>query len=183
MVGMLMLTTGLMALWSEWKKLSMLAVVSVLVMAVVQFQITTPRSLTDLTGDQQRVVELRKSAYPPITWLPIAYWLEEKPVTVAVGRWAESLFESLDLNQYFFAFHPRERVGHQEVEKIPFLLMPICLWGIWKMAHKKVGQATLVTTLLAIMVLAIFGNLSPLGAIVTWPMWVMSIGYVIWPKK
>lgn len=182
-VGLTMWVSAILVIWGLKNKVAITIVAAVLLMAGAQYQTSVKRSLTDLTGDEQRVVELRKSAYPPITWMPIAYWLEEKPVTVAVKRWSESLFENLDLNQYFFAGHPRERVGHIEVEKLPYLLMPLALLGLWRLAREKSGQVLLISTGLALMALAIVGNQNPNGTVAAWPMWVGAIYLSLWRKK
>lgn len=172
-LGLMMLFSGLLTWQALRKNKKLLFLVAIVIMSVVQWKTTVPRSLTNLTNDQQRLVEERKSAYPPITWAPVAYYLEEKPVTIAVGRWMGSIFENLDINQYFFANHPREGVTTNAVEKLPFILLPMALLGLYLLFFSD--RMLLILSMISISVLAFWGNQNKFGAVATWPLWIASI--------
>lgn len=50
-------------------------------------------------------------------------------------RYRQGLFlEYLDFGFYFFAGHPRERVGIKETEKLPVILLPLIILGFIKIS-------------------------------------------------
>lgn len=50
-------------------------------------------------------------------------------------RYRQGLFlEYLDFGFYFFAGHPRERIGVKETEKLPVILLPLIVLGIIKIS-------------------------------------------------
>lgn len=173
MWGLVFLFVGMVSVWTYRKnklKILLLILVSLL---VVQVNITKERSLTVIANDDRRLIDLRLGAYPPITFLPIAHWLEQKNITVAATRMAESFFENLDPNQYFFANHPRERVGHVEIQKLIFIFLPFSLIGFIVLGNKH-GKF-LVVNFIGLLVLAYFGNFTKFGNIFLYPLLLISI--------
>lgn len=171
--GILMLLSGGITLIGLGKNKRWLLILAVIIMSILQWQTTTPRSLIALSNDEQRVVEERKSAYPPITWAPVAYYLEEKPVSIAVGRWLGSVFENLDPNQYFFANHPREGIATNAIEKLPFVLLPLALLGLYLLFFSS--RFLFLVTAVPIFILALIGNQNQFGGLSTWPLWIAAI--------
>jgi len=111
-------------------------VVFVVVLCFIQLNHTKRADLYSISNDQKRLQDLRLSAYPP-TRLPVAYWLEAKPVSVAVTRLQSNFFEAMDINLYFFASHPSERVGVKEFEKFPYILLPAFIIGAIAQFNRK----------------------------------------------
>lgn len=53
------------------------------------------------------------------------------------GHLGSNLFTYLDINYYFFANHPRERVGVVEIQRLPFWSLPIFLIGLWVLIKRN----------------------------------------------
>jgi|GEM_PF-1750763 len=55
---------------------------------------------------------------------------------VAWKKTENKVLEITDFNIMFFAGHPNERVNVKEQERMPWLLLPFCLWGLfWVLNH------------------------------------------------
>lgn len=171
--GLVFLFVGLISVWSLRKGRLLILYFIMAGLLVVQVNITKTRSLTQIANDDRRLIDLRLSAYPPITFLPIAHWLEQKNITIAMTRMAESFFENLDPNQYFFANHPRERVDHVEIQKLLFVFLPFSLIGFMVMGDKY--RRLLIFSLLGLTVLSHFGNSTQFGNIFFYPLLLISI--------
>lgn len=89
-------------------------------------------------NDQESIVmNTRLNEYPPITFLPVAHWLEERPETIAIYKITDNFAQLMDPNLYFFANHPRERTGISEIEKFPYILLPFFIYGIFRLFEDK----------------------------------------------
>lgn len=62
-----------------------------------------------------------------------------------------NIFSNLDLNLYFFASHPRERVGVEEFEKYPFILLPIFIGGLLYLLKKQTRTIFLYLVLITLL--------------------------------
>ncbi|OGM30445.1 hypothetical protein A2630_01855 [Candidatus Woesebacteria bacterium RIFCSPHIGHO2_01_FULL_44_10] len=151
-----------------------------------QFKTTNIQDLTHLTNDQQRVVQIRLKAYP--YWATsIGKWLEVSPKAIALGRIRQNFFENLDINQYFFATHPRQRVGITEFEKFPYILLPFFIYGTYKSVKQKPWH-TVGLALTPLALLAVIGNQNPLGPFSLLPIFAISTivgleAFLKWAKK
>lgn len=105
---------------------------------------------------QQRLRE-----YPPITWLPIAHWLEQRPETVTFYRVKENLFEVLDINHYFFSGHPRPSLINQEFTKLPYILLPLFIIGLFTL--KKYDRKIIAAFIAPVFLVSIIGVNNSLG--------------------
>jgi hypothetical protein len=54
-----------------------------------------------------------------------------------IFSYEKNLFEGLDINYYFFASHPRERVGAYEIKKFPELALLFFLIGLYSSLRRK----------------------------------------------
>lgn len=101
-----------------------------------------------ITVDQQRSIasqaKLRIPARPFSNKLVESYRFREKLV-----------FENLDIGNYFFRGHPRERWGVEEIQKLYLAVLPFFLLGFVKLG-KKLGWLLLAWSSLAIVLSAFF---------------------------
>ncbi|MBI3443555.1 hypothetical protein HY008_02705 [Candidatus Woesebacteria bacterium] len=75
-----------------------------------------------------------------------------------MNKFLENTYQYLDWNYYFFAGHPRERVGVAEIEKLPWWLLPFFVSGLWSLPKdKKLLLKTGVWFLGGIFFLSLFG--------------------------
>lgn len=122
---------------SQKNKLSVYFVLfSLLALIITQFQNFELKNLTSLSNDEVRVRDERLSIYPA-KLLQIGYYLDAKSETLAIRKIVNSLIRELDPNIYFFAGHPRERIGMDEFEKFPYVLLPVFLLGVYEAVKKK----------------------------------------------
>lgn len=143
-----------------------------------QWRTTNVSSLTSLDNDQKRVQQMRLNEYPPVSiqikektiWIPIAHWFEGRKETIAAFRTQNNFSESLDPMLYFFANHPRERVGVKEFEKFPYILFPFFILGIFYLS-KKLNIITLLLPclILPLALISIIGNMNNLGPFSLFP--------------
>lgn len=148
---------------------------AMLISTIVLFQISTTKIMPlvksdGLTNDTQ---EKRMRLYP-FSRLPIAYWLEKKPVTVSSYKILNNLSEVIDPNLYFFANHPRERVGVDEFEKFPYIMLLIFICGL--IVAKK-SQLLILSAgfLLAFILFSFIGSTNNLGPFLMFPFICLSI--------
>ena len=136
-----------------------------------QWKTTSPASLTVLLNDDIRLRDQRLKEYPPVfikvgsktVWIPVAHWFEGRKETIAVFRLANNLSEVIDPNLYFFANHPRERVGVSEFEKFPFILFPFFFVGVLTTVGLKRLRPYFLSLIITILLLSLFGNKNQLG--------------------
>lgn len=129
-----------------------------------QWKTTDKISLTKLSNDQQRIQSMRLREYPPVkvdllgktVWIPIAHWFEGRTESISFFRILSNFSEVVDPNLYFFANHPRERVGVQEFEKFPFLLLPFFVYGLLQFVQKTKNQKLLIISFFAPVLLTSF---------------------------
>ncbi len=141
------------------------------------FQITTTKkvSLTSIANDDRRLIDLRLRAYPP-QLLRVGHWLEERKESVMVARITRNLFENLDPNLYFFANHPRERVGVREFEKFPYIFLPFFLIGLVKILQKlDKHKILLISFLIPLILLSLIGNQNEFGPLALFPFFAVTI--------
>lgn len=144
-------------------------------------------------NDNEKVIQQEwLKAYPPIyikiagktIWIPIAHWLEQRKESMVFYKIEENFSEVIDPNLFFFANHPRERVGVIEFEKFPYILLPIFIVGLFSI--KKKNLKDLLLGLSPIVLISFIGNSNPIGPFALFPLFaaVISIGLApIFSKK
>lgn len=159
-----------------------------LLLLFFQWKTTQISSLSYLDNDQQRIQQMRLREYSPAAltlgskkiWIPIAHWFEGRKETISLFRMKDNFSESLDPMLYFFANHPRERVGVEEFEKFPYILLPFFLIGIFSKKF-KIRSKTFVFSFFAPIVLATFiGNNNRLGPFSLFPFITVTAAYGLW---
>lgn len=142
-----------------------------------QWRTTNVTSLTSLDNDQKRVQQMRLNEYPPVSiqikektiWIPIAHWFEGRKETIAAFRMQNNFSESIDPMLYFFANHPRERVGTEEFEKFPYILFPFFLFGVFYLPKKLKLVTLLASLILPLALISIIGSKNNLGPFSLFP--------------
>lgn len=143
---------------------------------ISQLRLTDKISFTDLTNDEQRVQTMRLREYPPVyirigsktLWLPVAHWFEERKETLVFFGVLKNISEILDPNYYFFAKHPRERIGG-EFEKFPYILLPAFVVGTLVLVEKRKLTFFILSLIIPLTVFAVAGAGSALGAFLLFP--------------
>ncbi len=140
----------------------------------LQINTTNKTSLTEISNDDRRIIDMRLRAYPS-KFLRLGYWLEERKESIIFNRITTNLFENLDPNLYFFSNHPGQRVGIKEFEKFPYILLPFFLLGIFDLISKKNNIFWLISFLVPIIILSIIGNKNNLGPFSLFPFFIIPI--------
>jgi hypothetical protein len=149
-----------------------------LLLLFFQWKTTEKTSLTVLTNSDIMVRDMRLNEYPPVkislvgktVWIPIAHWLEGRRESIAFYRMLNNFSEVVDPNLYFFANHPRERVGITEFEKFPYLLLPFFVYGLVAIISKRKFNKNLKISFFApILLLTFIGNKNNLGPFSLFP--------------
>lgn len=150
-----------------------------LILGFLQWKTTIPQSLTLLDNDEQRIQKMRLSFYNPSSHYMrlLFYKLDlknflEGDFSTASFRLQKNLFESLDLNIYFFAGHPRERVWSTEFEKFPFIFLIPFIIGLYRLwMNKKLFYVFFSASLIF---LSIVGHKNNLGPFILLPLMVVT---------
>lgn len=148
-----------------------------------QFKTTDVQNLTYLDNDQQRIQQMRLREYPPVhfsllgktVWIPIAHWFEGRQESIAFFRILGNLSETIDPNLYFFANHPRERIGIKEFEKFPYIFLPLFVYGIFLLIEKEERKLIALSFFVPVFMLSFVGNKNPLGPFSLFPFIAVSI--------
>lgn len=171
----------LLGLWLLYKyqenldrKIPIPLVLAMVLLLFFQVRTTQKTSLTAISNDDRRVIDMRLRAYPS-RFLRVGYWLEERKESIAFWRITQNLFENLDPNLYFFANHPRQRVGIREFEKFPYLLLPVFVLGLLGFSSKKYLNFWLIFFFIPLLILAFVGNQNSLGPFSLFPFFVIVI--------
>lgn len=168
------LLIGISAILASWflyrsikeERLKKLLIVFLLVLLGFQINYTKVRPLTYL-NKQEQIIQLRRlNEYPPVKftlagktiWVPLAHWLEERPETLTLYRIQENLSGVLNPNLYFFANHPNERVGIDEHESFPYILLPFFVVGLFGLSFRKNLAALTVSLFAPIVTVGLVGS-------------------------
>ena len=146
-----------------------------------QIKITVPQSLNLLDNDEQRVQKARLKFYNPSDhYIRVIFYrlnlvekLEGDFNTIST-RIQRNFFESLDLNVYFFAGHPRERVWANDFVKFPFVLIVPFLLGLYRIIFAK-KLAFIFYFLFSVIILSLIGHKNILGPFVLFPLMILTI--------
>lgn len=145
-----------------------LGVVFVIIGLFLQYKTSCINSLTFLNENEKLQQQTRLRAYAGKNYiLPLANWFELRQESIAFYKLEDNLAEAVDPNLYFFANHPRERVGIIEKEKFPYMLLPMFLLGFFSLRRKHLPLTLLGLSPLAL--ISIIGNSNPMGPFTLFP--------------
>lgn len=133
-----------------------------------QYKTTHKIDLLSLSNDEQRIQVMRLREYPP-DYLRIGYWIEARDESIVFFRVLKNFSEAVSPNLYFFANHPRGRVGVDEFEKFPFGFLPFFFIGIYNTIEKRNGYKIWVSILLSLFLISFVGNVCPIGPFSLFP--------------
>ena len=133
---------------------------------MVQLRTSASKNLLEISNDEQRVQQIRLSSYPAAI-SGIGYWLEGTEGILLLNRLSKNFFENLSPNLYFFANSSKPRVGIDEFEKFPHILLPFFLTGACLTA--KAGGKIYLSVLIPLFALAFIGNVNDLGPFSVFP--------------
>ncbi|MDP2860303.1 MAG: hypothetical protein Q8N98_01155 [bacterium] len=157
-------------------KIGFLTIAFLSALLFFQYQTTEKKPLTYLSPAEQEFRQSRIGEYPA-SFSPFNRWIEKRPEAIAVSNFGENFFESIDLNLYFFANHPRERAGVWEFEKLPFLFLPFFLYGLFLIVSSSRTLLLLLGGITPIIFTSIIGNTNPLGPFSLFPVFVAATAY------
>src|SRR3989344_1788087 len=158
-----------------------ISIVVLLFLGTFQYRITYVKSLVNLSNDDIRVRDMRLKELPPVkftlvnkpVWIPLAHWFEGRPESISFFRILYNLSEAVDPNLYFFANHPRERVGTQEFEKFPYLLFPFFALGYFLIIEKS-KQLLVTSFIIPVFFLSLIGHDSKIGPFLLFPFFAVA---------
>lgn len=156
-----------------------LLILSFLIVAFLQVKTSDVKNMTTLTNEDINLRDTRLRAYPPVKiglfnrlkWIPAGHYLESRNEARVFYALKENALEVLDPNLYFFANHPRQKVGSEEFEKFAYLLLPFFLIGTYNLFNSgKKKQIVLAGYLIfCLFIFAIVGNKNPYGPFLFFP--------------
>ena len=160
------------------RKYSKVLIILFILLTFFQWRTTERASLTVLTNSDIQVRDMRLNEYPPVkislagktVWIPIAHWFEGRVESIAFFRLLRNFSEVIDPNLYFFANHPRERVGVSEFEKFPYLLLPFFIYGLVTIISKhKFKKELVISFFIPLILVAIIGGKNSLSIFSLFP--------------
>lgn len=155
-----------LALKTDEKKYLYLSAVALIILTFFQFRTSTIDSLTYL-NEREKVEQRQKMTGYPRHFFKFANWLEQRKEAVMFYKIEKNFFEVVDPNLYFFANHPRERIGIVEYEKFPYIFLPFFIAGI--LLIKKSDINILVVSLSPLVLLSLIGSSNPIGPFSLFP--------------
>lgn len=185
-IALLSLTVSI-ALYFITSKLSKVFLLFFALLIYLQWSTTSIRPLTELDNDEKRVQQDRLNAYPPVVlqiagrakWLPVAHWFEGRKESIAAFRILDNLGATLEPNIYFFANHPRERVGFTEFEKFPYILLPLFLFGLLTII-KTSNLNYFLAFFAPVILLSFIGHRNNLGPFLLFPFFTTCLAFGIY---
>lgn len=145
-----------------------LSLVFFILLLFFQYKTSDVSPLTFLNENEKLEQQVKLRAYSgKIFILPMANWLELRNETVAFYRIENNVAEVLDPNLYFFANHPRERIGVIEKEKFPYILLPALLLGLFSL--RKKDARLLLLGISPLVLISGIGNSNPMGPFSLFP--------------
>ena len=176
-LGVLVFTASLFFYRSLLKdKISFLTVAFLSALLFSQYQTTEKRPLTYLSPAEQEFRQSRIGEYPA-SFSPFNRWIEKRPEAIAISNFGKNFFETVDLNLYFFANHPRERTGVWEFEKLPWVFLPFFLYGLFLIVNSSKVLLLLLEGVAPVIFISIIGNANPLGSFSLFPVFVAATAY------
>ena len=170
---LLIIATDLLYLFSKNNKLNKKIIFAFLLILFYQYVSTNKINLTGLSDDQQRIQQMRLGEYPS-KYLKIGYYFENRRESIAFFRIQNNLSEILDPNLYFFASHPRQRIGVDGFEKFPYIYLPFFILGVFLLIKQKKKLFFINSLLIPILLLSIIGSNNSIGAFALFPFIVIS---------
>ncbi len=180
-LGLIIIATSI-AIWlgikTNKKIYFYLSIIFVAILLLLQWKTSSKNSLTFLNDNEKLNQIVRLRAYPPSN-IPIANWLELRKETLALYKIEANISEVVDPNLYFFANHPRERVGVIEYEKFPYILLPVFIIGLLSLKRQNLKYILLSTS--PIVLNSIIGNSNPVGPFTLFPFFATTISLGLIP--
>lgn len=155
-------------------------IAAMLFLTILQIQTTSIKDLSILDNDEQRVQSERSRSYPltyidfkfRVLWLKPVEWIEQNKFIIALSRIEENLFESLDLNYYFFGGFPRNMPS--DFEKFPFILLPFFLAGVFRFVYIRKYFDLALLFFLPVILLSLVGFDNRYGFFILFPFIIFS---------
>jgi len=163
------------------KKFFFAAIGIFVVLLFLNYKTSSKNSLTFLNSSEKFHLLERLRAYPPtkislgskVLYIPMANWMEQRKETLVFYKLEGNLSEIIDPNLYFFANHPRERVGAKEFEKFPYIMLPLFVIGLLSINRKNAKVFLLASS--PFLLYAVIGNSNPMGPLALFPLITVSI--------
>ena len=105
----------------------------------------------------------------------LGYYLEMSKPAVVIGNLRKRNLHLLDINDYFFAGHPREQQTRSEFEKFSYILLPFVLVGLVSQGLSGNLWQLLIMSMGGGLVVSMWGELGSMGNIILAP-WLIAAG-------
>lgn len=180
-LGFLIFISSLAFVFSSYeKKFTKLAVVLLIPLVIFQIKIKNPIDTMNLTESQEVVRSQRIPYYSSgklnLITRGIRYVFEVREETVIISNVLQNMFEVIDPNLYFFANHPRERVGVEEFNKFPFIFIFLFWVGLLEILALDKDKLVKTGLPLTIFLLGFIGSRNDLGPFILFPF----VVYILW---
>lgn len=162
LIGILIVLT---TIFLYYKKL-VPSFIFLLLLIFFQYKTSSINPLTYL-NEQEKTLQIQRMHGYPSKFARWANWLEARPEALVFYKLEANLKEAADPNLYFFANHPRERVGVVEYEKFPYLLLPFFIIGIFSAEKEKLKY--LLLSLTPLILISLIGNTNSFGPFSLFP--------------
>ncbi len=123
-------------------------------------------------------ININRSLFPKTSVGKLLSIISQNKAVLVLEKFLTNAYQYLDWNYYFFATHPRERVGVAEIEKLPWWLLPFFVLGLWRLPKDK-GLLIKISGwfLGGVFLLSIFGLTDNLSSFILLPPIVVVIAY------
>ena len=125
-----------LSIYEGKKRYYYISTIFISILLIFQYKTSSINPLTFLNENEKIEQQERMRGYPR-HFYRFANWLEQRKEALIFYKLQENFFEVMDPNLYFFANHPRERVGVVEYEKFPYIFLPFLVIGLLSLEKIK----------------------------------------------
>ncbi|KKQ26391.1 MAG: hypothetical protein US62_C0022G0007 [Candidatus Woesebacteria bacterium GW2011_GWA1_37_8] len=155
-----------LSIYEGKKRYYYISTIFISILLIFQYKTSSINPLTFLNENEKIEQQERMRGYPR-HFYRFANWLEQRKEALIFYKLQENFFEVMDPNLYFFANHPRERVGVVEYEKFPYIFLPFLVIGL--LSLKKSSFKILLLSSSPLILLSLIGNSNPMGPFSLFP--------------
>lgn len=169
--------TLLLATLSLQLKNKPLIIISFIILSIFQIKITDLSGIYQPTESDLITADQNLTLYPTLNFQlashtfspPISHYFEQNRLLFIANKLKDNLFRPLDINAYFFAYHPLESDQLDIFPKYPYLFLPFFFIGLFIKSTASSRFILLVSAVIPLILLTLIGPQNRFGPFILFP--------------